>query len=43
MEIGIIGGFDKESFGDWVPDSAIGVGFGFGDVMVRSGFHGMGR
>ena len=38
-----MGGFGQKSFGDWVSDGAIGIAFGFGDLMVRSGFHGMGR
>ena len=42
-EFGITSGHGKESFGYWVANSAICVGLGLGDLVLRSGFHGMER
>ena len=40
-EIGITSGFGKESFGNWVANGSIGVGLGFGDLVLGTGFHGV--
>ena len=42
-EFRITSGHGKESFGYGVANGAIGVGLGLGNLVLRSGFHGVER